>query len=216
VWAVGGTIDVAKPLGDPPGTNFTQKWSIKPDGSSAAPGEYHWDLASHPVLSFTAETFVSGIYSVPVTIYSNSQTLWLYRDITPSPVDGTATLGLVSDRDCAVPWFVSTPDNLTVYAAILARERALLKGSQNGANAKKPGTFTLKGSLTSGTAMGGSNSLQQYAGTPYGFTSGYAAMDIWPDARLASNPPPYFPLITTGTSGSTSRSIITVDSWVEK
>ncbi len=99
-----------------------------------------------------------------------------------------------------------------MYAAIFAKARAIFKGDALGVVGDK-NTFTLYGSLTSGTALAGSNSLQQYNEGMTTFLGGYRQMDIHYDNRLLANPPPEFPLLTTG---STSRSIITVDSWVER
>ena len=212
VWAGRGAL-VGGNAGDPPGTNFPNKRSIAPDGTFLPAGqEYHWDLASHPVFYFFSDVYVSGTYSASVTICGVGERVWLYHNLTPSPLNGTATLGIVSDRDVGVPWYASTPTNLTVYAAIFAKARAIFKGDPLGAVGDKV-SFTFYGSMTSGGAIAGSNSLQQYGSTPYQFLHGYAQMDIWFDNRLLANPPPGFPLLTVG---STSRSIITVDSWVER
>ncbi len=91
VWAVGGTI-VTGTQGDPPGANFPGKWVI---------GTY--DLASHPVFYFFSDVFVSGTYSSSLTICGVGERIWMYHNILPSPVNGPATLGLVSDRDVGVP-----------------------------------------------------------------------------------------------------------------
>ncbi len=214
VWAVGGTVQTGTE-GAPPGlANFPQMKSIRPDGTFLPyPQEYRWDLASwdKPVFYFAADVWVSGTYSKSLTVCGTGERIWLYHNILPSPLNGTATLGLVSDRDVGVPWYKSTPNDLTVYAAIFAKSRAIFKGDSLGTVGTKR-SFTFYGSMTSGAALAGSNSLQQYAGSPWKFSSGYERMDIWFDNRLPNNIPPGFPLLTTG---STSRSVITVDSWVE-
>ena len=203
VWAIGGSI-VTGVVGGAPGSNFPNKWVIAT-----------YDLASHPVFYFFNGCYVSGTYSSSLTIGGAGERIWLYHNILPDPIDGPATLGIVSDRDVGVPWMRSTPDNLTVYAAIFAKARAIFKGDSmipNGEDQTR-GTFTLYGSLTAGGAMVGSNALQQYDPGMNNFLAGYESMEIHFDERLLQNAPPEFPLLTTG---STSRDILTLDSWVEQ
>ncbi len=199
----------------PRGTNFPQKKSISPNGSSPdLPAEYHWDLASHPVFYFFSDVYVSGTYSASLTICGAGERIWMYHNILPSPLDGTATLGLVSDRDVGVPWYASTPNDLTVYAAIFAKARAIFKGD--------PVWRGLASSTTSRSTdrsppVRRCQAATRCSSTPAATrTSSRPATRTWTSTSTSGcwrTRRPRFPLLTTG---STSRSIITVDSWVER
>ena len=149
---------------------------------------------------FADDVWVSGSYSVPLTIVS-SRDIYITNNYGPSNMNSTVTGGLIAGRNIIVPsWYPSVPQAMTITAAMLAQSGRIYAATQSGVFRN---SVVINGSEAYSDANGGFASVDQYGNV----VAGFRQRTYTYDQRLDGYPPPKYPVIQDGA--------VKVDTWIE-
>jgi hypothetical protein len=149
-------------------------------------------INSTGVFFFDDDVWVQGTYTGSVTIGSNSN-IYIPNSIQPSNTNSSFTCGLVAASNIQVmSWYSAMPNNLVIYAAMLAQTGAI-----------QPAYKSPPGDKPQITIYGSASSKMQPSMSP-----GFATRIYNYDPRLALYPPPNYPTLRDGS--------LNVDSWIEQ
>jgi hypothetical protein len=143
-------------------------------------------------LYFLDDVWVSGSYSVPLTIVSN-ENIYIPNNYAPSNMSSTVTGGLIARLNIIVPcWYASVPQNMVLTAAMLSQSGRITADMKTGVFRDR---ITITGSETYWSADGGFVTVNSYSGAD---VAGFHARTYNYDERLDDFPPPKYPIIQDG------------------
>jgi hypothetical protein len=149
---------------------------------------------------FADSVWVSGNYSVPVTLVSDRD-IYIPADYVPTDPASTVTSGLIAKGNIIVPcWYSSVPSHMYLTAAMLSQSGRIYADTKSGVFR---GQITITGSETYYDANGGFVVVNSN-GTP---VAGFLNRLYTYDQRLDDFPPPKYPVIQDGT--------LKVNTWIE-
>jgi hypothetical protein len=144
-------------------------------------------------LYFADDVWVSGSYSVPLTIVSN-ENIYIPNNYAPANMSSTVTGGLIARLNIIVPcWYSSVPQNMVLTAAMLSQGGRITADMKTGVFRDK---ITITGSETYWSADGGFVTVNTQNGAD---VAGFHARTYSYDERLDDFPPPKYPIIQDGT-----------------
>jgi hypothetical protein len=184
----GQTVTVAKVTGGTTTGNLTttlvRTLTVPPSGA----------------LYFSDDIWVSGTYSVPLTIVSDDD-IYVPNNYGPADMNSTVTGGLIAQSDIIVPcWYASVPQQMTLAAALLAENGRVTADMKMGVFRNQ---ITITGSETYFDANGGFVTVDGNGNALAGFRSRTYTYD----QRLDNYPPPKYPVIEDGS--------LKVETWIE-
>jgi hypothetical protein len=156
-------------------------------------------------LYFADTVWISGNYSVPLTIVSNGTdmdkrgNIYVMGDYVPTDPNSRVTGGLIAKLSIIVPaWYPSVPDQMRLTAALLAKTGSITADMKQGVYRE---SIVINGSETyfgqGGFALvSGSTVVGGFRNRTYSY-----------DQRLDDYAPPYYPVIQDGK--------LIVETWVE-
>lgn len=157
-------------------------------------------------LYFADTIWISGSYSVPLTIVSaGTQTdqrgnIYVVGNYVPSNMNSTVTGGLIAGRSVIVPaWYPSIPQQMTLTAALLSQSGSITADMKQGVYRD---SMLINGSETY-FVRGGFALVDSYGNVVGGFRNRTYTYD----QRLDDYAPPKYPVIQDGT--------LNVETWVE-
>jgi len=152
------------------------------------------------VFYFSDKVWVSGSFSVPLTIVSDSD-IYIPNNYGPSNMNTTVTGGLIARGNIIVPcWYASVPQNMTLAVAMLSQSGRIYADTKTGVFRD---SLTINGSETYYDANGGFVVVDGYGNAVAGFRNRTYTYD----QRLDQFPPPKYPIIHDGS--------VKVDTWIE-
>lgn len=155
---------------------------------------------SSGALYFSDKVWVSGSYSVPLTIVSDSD-IYIPNNFAPSNMGSTVTGGLIARGNIIVPcWYSSVPQQMTLTAAMLSQSGRIYADTKVGVFRDQ---ITITGSETYYDANGGFVVVDSNSNAVAGFRNRVYTYD----QRLDDYPPPKYPIIQDGS--------LKVDTWIE-
>lgn len=189
VTVAGGSVQVDKVTGG----ITTGEFVTTPVTSMAIP--------SSGVLYFADSIFLSGSYSVPVTIVADGD-IYLTGDYAPLDLASSATSGLIARNNIIVPsWYKSVKENLTINAAMLAQSGRIYADIKQGVIRDR---INVTGALSYFDSGGVFGTVDKFTGQP---VSGFRQNVYTYDQRLSLYPPPMYPVVKDGS--------LKVDTWME-
>jgi type II secretory pathway pseudopilin PulG len=151
------------------------------------------------IFFFDDHVWVRGTYTGSVTVGCSSD-IKIPSDLQPSTTSSQFTCGLVAYGNVIVPtWYTSVPDNMTLYAAMLAQTGSVYGDLQDGIIKNN---IYIVGSISQRAygyfvRVSGSTVLAGFRTRSYNY-----------DPRLSLYPPPNYPTLRDGS--------LNVDSWIEQ
>jgi len=153
------------------------------------------------VVYFADNVWISGDYSVPLTIVSSSE-MYLIDDYGPTDANATATSGLLAKGNIIVPaWYTSVKTYLTINAALLSQSGRIYADVKQGVIRER---INISGALTAFDSGGTWGSYDKFTGQP---VAGFRQNVYTYDQRLSQYPPPMYPTVLDGS--------LKVDTWLE-
>lgn len=147
---------------------------------------------------FSDSVWVSGNYSVPLTIVSDKD-IYIPNDYVPSVANSTVTAGLIAHGNIIVPcWYSSVPQQMSLTAAMLSQSGTISADM-------KQGVFRDRITITGSETYVESGGFVTVSGSTS--TAGFLNRTYTYDQRLDDYPPPKYPVIQDGS--------LKVDTWVE-
>jgi hypothetical protein len=157
-------------------------------------------VPSSGALYFSDSVWVSGAYSVPLTIVSDYN-IYVPNNYAPSTMNSTVTGGLIARGDIIVPcWYSSVPQNMTLTAAMLSQSGRVTADMKLGVFRD---SIVITGSETYYDGNGGFVTVDGNGNALGGFRSRTYTYD----QRLDDYPPPKYPVIQDGS--------LKVATWIE-
>jgi hypothetical protein len=160
-----------------------------------------FNVPASGVVYFADDVWVSGAYSSPLTIVSDSD-MYLIGDYGPSDANTTATSGLIAKGNIIVPaWYKSVKTDMTIDAALMSQSGRIYADIKQGVIRDR---ITITGALTAFDAGGTWGSVDSFTGQP---VAGFRQNVYTYDQRLNAYPPPMYPVVLDGS--------LKVDTWLE-